>query len=510
MTNRCSALISVISRESAIVAWLLLFVPAYGMAQSTVPANRRFDSVREVIREVMEEKAIPSVSVAVAKDGRIVWEEGFGWADREKLLPATPNTMYSLASISKPFTATGLMRLAEQGKVELDKPANEYLGLGQIRGLAGSASAATVRRVLSHTAGLPHHVQFFYINEPYRPPSMEETIARYGIVVYTPGQEFEYSNLGFGIADHIVTRVSGEDFADYMRKEVFAPLGLTHTSVDIGPGLEAYVAQRYDAQLRPIPFYTFDHVGASAIYSSAHDLVRFGMFHLKDHLADQQAILKDSTVDQMQQEVISIHSTFGYALGWFTNSNDHGYRFVGHTGGMPGVSTMLALIPSENLAVVVLTNSEADSSKIRKAVLGSMLPKYAEALLHDSSEATAKPEPFLPPTQLLGSWVGTVQTWQGKIPFSMTFQPDGDIHVKLGDNFETLLNEASFRNGTLAGSFASSIPTPDVNLYRSQVELKLWLQGETLGGQVTAVTPTDPEHYALSSYAELARKTSGH
>ena len=510
MSKQCSSFVSMSSRHSALAAWLILIVPAVVTAQLPAKVDPRFDAARAVIRQVMEEKGIPSVAVAVAKDGKIVWEEGFGWADREKMMPATPNTMYSLASISKPFTATGLMRLVEQGKVELDKPANEYLGLGQIRGLAGDASGATIRRILSHTAGLPHHVQFFYLNEPYRPPSMEETIARYGIVVYPPGQEYEYSNLGFGIVDHIITRVSGQDFADYMRKEVFAPLGLTHTSVDIGPGLEAYVAQRYDAQLRPIQVYTFDHVGASAIYSSAHDLVRFGMFHLKDHLADQQAILKDSTIDQMHQEVISIHSSLGYALGWFTNSNDHGYRFVGHTGAMPGVSTMLALFPSENFVAVVLTNSEADSSKIRKAVLGSMLPKYAEAAPHDSSDATTKPEPFMPPSQLLGKWVGTVQTWQGKIPFSMTFQPDGDIHVKLGDNFETLLNEVSFRDGTLAGSFASSIPTPDVNRYPSEVDLKLWLRGDTLSGQATAVTTADPEHYALSSYADLVRRTPGH
>jgi CubicO group peptidase (beta-lactamase class C family) len=489
---------------------LFLTLASLSRAQSPRDRNPQFDQAREAIRHSMEEKGIPSVAIAVARKGKIIWEEGFGWADREKMTPATADTMYSLASISKPITATGLLKLVEQGKIDLDQPANKYLGIGQIRGLAGDASGATVRRILSHTAGLPHHVQFFYADEPYRAPSMEETIARYGVVVYSPGKGYEYSNLGFGILDYIISRVSGQDYSDYMRKEVFAPLGLTHTSVDIGSGLEPYAAQRYDARLRPIPFYTFDHTGASAIYSSAHDLVRFGMFHLKDHLSDQQAILKDSTLDQMHQEVTSIEGTLGYALGWYTRSDDHGYRFVAHTGGMPGVSTMLALIPSEDLVVVVLTNSEADSSKIRRAVLGAVLPKYAEALVHDSPPPDKKPEANLPPSQLLGKWTGTLQTWQGKIPFWMELRPGGDIHLKLGENFETLLNEVSYRDGVLFGTFPSSIPTPDVSRYRSDVELKLWPEGDSLRGQATAVTSTDPEHYALSSYVDLAREKTAH
>lgn len=93
----------------------------------------------------MEENKIPSLSVAVAKDGKIIWEEGFGWADREKMIPAIPDTLYSLASVTKPFTATGLMRLVELGKIDLDKPANEYLGASKITGLAGQVGCGLGR-----------------------------------------------------------------------------------------------------------------------------------------------------------------------------------------------------------------------------------------------------------------------------------------------------------------------------------------------------------------------------
>lgn len=253
----------------------LLLLAASPVSAQTPTAAARWDLVRATIREVMAENSLASISVAVAKDGRIVWEESFGWADREKAIPATPHTMYSVASISKPITATALMTLVEQGKVDLDKPANEYLGPGKLTGLAGDASGATVRRVLSHTAGLPLHYQFYYRSNAYPALSNDETISRYGILVNPPGDVYNYSNLGYGIIDHIIARSSGSDYADFMRSKVFLPLGLTRTSIGLAPELEPYAAQRYDAKHRILPFYDFDHRGGSAVYSSAHDLVRF-------------------------------------------------------------------------------------------------------------------------------------------------------------------------------------------------------------------------------------------
>jgi CubicO group peptidase (beta-lactamase class C family) len=480
-------------------------------AQVEPKPDPRFEPARGVIRQVMAEKNVPSVSVAVAKNGKIVWEEAFGWADREKRIRATPETMYSLASISKPFTATALMRLVEQGKIDLDKPANDYLGSSKLTGLAGDASAATVRRVLSHTAGLPYHYHFFYNNESDGPPSMDESIAHYGLIVTLPGEAYEYSNLGYGIIDYIISRVSGREYDDYMRTEVFLPLGLTHTSVDIGPGLESYAAQRYDFQQRRIPFYTFDHRGGSAIYASSHDLLRFAMFHLKDHLPDQQAILKDSTIDLMHETAtppVPDQPGLGYGLGWITKSDDHEYKVVYHTGGMPGVSTAFVLFPSEDLAAVVLTNSYAGiTPKMVQAVVGCVLPKYAEATRNDSDEKPRKPGPFTATAALLGQWKGEVGTWERKLPLSITFQQDGDIHIKLGDEMETLVNDASFKNGILEGRFDRSMPTPDARRYPHSLLLHLRLRGNKLNGQVIAETPDDSVHFALSSFAELTKET---
>jgi CubicO group peptidase (beta-lactamase class C family) len=289
--------------------------------------------------------------------------------------------MYSLASISKPITATGLMVLVERGLVDLDNPINDYLGDAKLNGRAFDASGATVRRVANHTAGLPLHYQFFYEGEPYRRPPMDETIRRYANLVTPPGERSQYSNLGYGILDYVLERISGKSYPDFMRDEVFVPLGLTRMSVDIGPGLEGFSATRYNPEGLPYPFYDFDHPGGSAVFASAHDLIRFGMFHLKNHLPDQRQIISDEAIDRMHTPTALDEegSTNGYGIGWRSATNDQGVRIVSHSGGMGGVSTLLQLAPEHDAAAVVLCNAQTGlASETAAEIMAVLTPGEAE------------------------------------------------------------------------------------------------------------------------------------
>ena len=477
--------------------------------------DTRFDQVRSRIQDLMLKEQLPSVAVAVAQHGRIIWEQGFGWADREQLRPATPDTMYSLASISKPFTATAIMMLVKQGKLKLDGPANDYLGAEKLSGLAGDPSGATIRRLLNHTAGLPLHWHFFYVNESYPCPSMDVTILRYGNLINRPGDVFQYSNLGFGVLSHIISRVSGLSYPDAMRTLVFAPLGLPHTQVPMTPDVGPYAAVRYDSRARPLPFYTFDHLGASAVYSSAHDLIRFAMFHLKDHLADQQAILDDPAIDLMHRlDIPMVGSDKSYGLGFFGTPDEHGFKTFGHDGGMPGVSTTMRLYPDEDLAVVALTNSSPSDvysgipaiPEIAGEIVSAVLPRYGAPRAAKSTNAEPPAETYKPRSDFLGTWSGTVRTWEDTIPLKLVFQPDGDIHVRLGDQFETLLNKPHWEGKMFVGLFSGSITTPDANPQRHHVRLELWQRGDgKLAGEANAEATDEPSHYSLASYVELAR-----
>lgn len=477
--------------------WIMLLGASHSTAQD------RFDGVRALIRQRIVDGSVPSVSVAVAQHGMIIWEEGFGWANREERIPATENTMYSLASISKPFTATALMTLVQAGKIDLDKPINDYLGDAKLNARVGNANDATVRRVANHSSGLPLHYQFFFNNEPYQKPSYDETILRYGNLVTIPGEHYQYSNLGFGIIGYVLSRVSGESYPDFMREAVFIKLGLTHTSVGVGPGLEKYQAIRYDSTGVPYPSYDFDHPGASAIYSSAHDLVRFGMFHLKDHLPDQEQILTDASIEAMHQPTMKSSDNQGYGIGWGTEDRRDGFHVVSHTGGMPGVATILMLVPSEDIAVVVLINqlNRTPISEISDAILKVLLPKW-----ESTQNKPETPVAFIPVPELLGTWKGTLHTYQKDLPVTLKFLSSGDVHVKLADELESLLNNVQFKDGWLTGQAWGDVATDDAERHRANTLLfSLKMRGSHLNG---AVSTTEREYnpVALTQWLDVEKQ----
>src|SRR5574341_677248 len=162
-----------------------------------------FTRARAVIDSVMVADKLPSIAVAVAKGDKIIWEAARGFADVEKQIPATAQTPYSLASISKPFTATGIMVLVQKELVRLRAPVNHYLGGAKVIAREGNADAVTLERILTHRAGLPLHYQFFYEDVRDARPPMDSTIARYAVAVYPPGDAFQYSNLGYGLLDYV-------------------------------------------------------------------------------------------------------------------------------------------------------------------------------------------------------------------------------------------------------------------------------------------------------------------
>ena len=305
-----------------------------------------------------------------------------------------------------------------------------------------------------------------------------------------------------------------------MRSRVFIPLGMTHTSVDVPAGLAPYAAERYWPDQRPVSFYTFDHVGASAIWSSAHDLVRFGMFHLKDRLPEQRAIIADSSIDEMKKPVAL--EAFGqqYGLGWLIHKSDRGHPLVEHSGGMPGVSTILNLYPRDDVVITVLTNGSRGWGDVASQAAGVVLPGYADSLKAEKARAVKPPEPaaFVAPPELIGTWTGTIRTWMKTLPFELTVKPGGEVEAQLGEplkpdgsnrddaQLRALVNEVHWEKGVLSGRFAGQIPTPDVSWVPHTIAFDLHLVNGVLRGQASAQTSDRPVYFSVASYLELRRR----
>lgn len=458
-------------------------------------ADDRFDDIRVSIQEYLATSSVPSVAVAVAKDGNILWEEGFGWADVEKKIPATADTLYSLASISKPITTTGLMVLVERGLVDLDKPANEYLGDAKLIAHVGDANAATVRMLARHTSGLPLHYQFFYDDEEVKRPAMDESIRRYGHLMAAPGEVYQYANFGYGLLDYIISRTSGKSYKAFMEGEVFAPLGLKHSVIGRPSNFETgQIAQRYTPTGNKVPFYDFDHPGASAVYMSAHDLVRFGMFFLKNDLKGQKAIISHETIDSVMPV-----SEERYNIGW-SRAEMNGYEVFGHTGGMAGVSTRLALIPELNAVVVVLFNQNA----VGRA--GLRLTPDILSLLSPSEE---QQKTLVDTIEYRDVWRGFIETYQGKTPVELEIGEKG-MRAKVGDADWQDAGEYSLdEDGFLElGYFDGKIESDDAGRYPYKISFKLKRREDVLNGYATAVSNRgmpDRIGNAQSYWTELRR-----
>lgn len=485
-------------------------------ARTDAPSDP-FDAVRARIARILKDSSASGLAVAIAKDGKIVWEQGFGFAARDGKTPVTPDTMFSLASITKALTATGLMVLVERGLISLDAPANDYLGTAKLTSCVDGSPAATVKNLIDHTSGLPMHYHLFYADDSRRPPSMDESIKTYGILTGRPGEAYNYSNFGYGILGRILARQSGKTYAAFMKDAVFDPLGLTRTMILVEPVRLDNVAAKYDAGKKELPVCDFDHQGASAAYASVHDLLRFGMFHLGDDGSGRKRILKDMTLAAMHNEsgseVMDGDVPVKYLLGSLARLDYSGNTFHSVTGGMPGAVSRLDMIPSEHIASAVLANSDnVDLWALQQEIFAALLPAFRNEPSKPASadEGGAKGR-FNPPDALQGVWEGTIRTSEKTIPAKMVFPRGSEPVLEIeGKRYypvpvKTELGDPEFKAGVFSGLFWGRIDTPDTAGRPHTVYINVRLRAGKLSGSAAAVSIDGRRTFCLPHWIELAK-----
>jgi CubicO group peptidase (beta-lactamase class C family) len=433
--------------------------------------------------------AIPSIAVAVARNGVIVHEAAFGFADAEEKRLATVDTPYPLASVTKPLLATGLMVLAERGRVDLDQPAHRYAG-----GRVAATERYTLRQLLNHTAGLPTYATIRWSGEAAPAHDAAAMFQRYGFAAHPPGTVSEYSNIGYGLLGHIIAEQSGRSLGAFLESEVFWPLGMRNTMMLESAAVPPGVARKYDAAGKSLPATFNDTPGAGNIYASVHDLVRFGMFHLDDR---PSPILSAAAKETMRGYVdpgalYPYYDSSRYGLGWYFRTTAGGTRVVWHEGGMPGASSILVLLPDHELVAAVLINAND-----RNDVAQSIANRLIAAL-----EPSIQPLTFVPTDGFVaydaqptyhGRWEGTLTVDGQSLRCAMSFDVSGKITVLFPDRAagDLLPRESTFQalvNGDLLlGTFAATLPARDVAQQPGgYVLLRLVRRGEQLSGTMIA------------------------
>lgn len=327
-------------------------------AQATERGPR--DSLAEAFRADLDarmptqllDNLVPGAAVALLRDGDVAWIAGYGYADLEWEEPVESTTVFNIGSISKTVAAWGVMRLVEEGKIDLDAPIDNYLTRWHLPPSEFSHDGVTMRRLLSHTAGLSlHGYPGFRPDE--RLPSLDASLsgATNGSgdvrVVIEPGTEWRYSGGGYTLAQLVVEEVTGESFADYMRRAVLSPLGMRNSDYDWTPEIEARAATPYGSLGDPVPGPRFTAAAAAGLQTTAQDLAAFVAAGLRPRL------LRGETVRLMQRPANDASPEYGLGYGIIDSSRE---TIVGHGGANTGWMAFIAMAPATGDGLVVLTN----------------------------------------------------------------------------------------------------------------------------------------------------------
>jgi CubicO group peptidase (beta-lactamase class C family) len=376
--------------------WLLLLA-ACGQAAppAAPPADSLIASVDSVAAAFMKDAGVPGLAVGILRPGHPNIEKGYGVTRVGTDTAATDRTVYHMASISKPFVATGVMQLVEAGKVELDAPLTRYITWFRMKD--PRASSITVRQLLTHVSGMPDVTDYDWDHPQYDAGALERYIRGLAdsSLSAAPGEKWDYSNIGFEVLAELIAVVSGQDFETYVREHILVPTGMTHSTMlmtDIDSTKLAWGHSRSDSgvvsQATAYP-YNRRHAASSTMHSDAHDMLRWARINLNRGELDGQRILKTETYDQLwasQRDMFEAlkeraaragvplpYESFHQGLSWFV-IGWKGHRLINHSGGDRGFRTDLYIAPDDSVAVVVMANQErADVGELARQLLGLVL-----------------------------------------------------------------------------------------------------------------------------------------
>jgi len=337
------------------------------------------NALEAFIERQMKEQNLPAFSIALVDDQKIVWARGFGYADANRKVPATAQTVYRVGSVSKPFTDIAIMQLVEKGKLDLDAPITQYLPDFHPKNPFGAP--ITLRELMAHRAGLvrePPAGNYFDSSTP----SLAATVKSLNLtnLVYPPGTHTKYSNAGVAVVGYVLQCETGQAYEQYMKQHVLEPMGLDESSFAMSSQIQSRVATgvmwTYDGLTIPTPTFSLDEGPAGSLYSTVSDLGRFLEVLFAGGRGPNGPILQQQTLEEMwKPQFAPAGAKAGYGLGFGVSQLD-GHRMVGHAGGIYGFATQASALPDEKLGVVTVTTvdgANAVTARVADLALRMML-----------------------------------------------------------------------------------------------------------------------------------------
>ena len=330
--------------------------------------NLRTPELEAVLDDVVARQPSVGLAVGIVRDGGLAAFRGHGLADIRTATPITEDTTFRVASITKTFTAIAVMQLRERGLVDLDRPVNEYLRAYRLEPTRAGSSPATVRHLLTHTAGLAEVAHLRGLVEPDFGESvpagepLPSLASFYGATLPTyaePGTRFVYNNHGPATLGQIVEDVTGLPLHEYVRAHIFEPLGMTDSTLVRPPPGSARLATGYEIGSRGVrrpAERDMVTTGAASAYSTPRDMARYAAALLAGGASPHGRILQTPTLEQMfAPQYRPDPRVPGMGLGFF-RYRAAGHDAVGHQGTHPGFHSQITLTPDHGVGVIAFTN----------------------------------------------------------------------------------------------------------------------------------------------------------
>jgi CubicO group peptidase (beta-lactamase class C family) len=409
--------ISRVKRITGILILIILcsFIPVGCATAPKKPIDIRkegFEYTRKyiswLIQGQMEKHHVQGLSIALVDDQQVIWAQGFGYADVNKKIRATPETVYPAGSIAKLFTIIAALQLAEQGKINLDQPIQTYLPGFSTKTRFPDAGPITPRSIMTHHSGLPSDRLQRMISRKPKPFTnvLEEIKDEY--VAYPPNFIFSYSNLAMRLLGHMVEKVSGRDFVSQMDESVLRPMGMTSASFVPRPEIQPLISKGYKEGKEAEDFLLGDLPSPDGpLYASVIDLSHLIQMVFASGTAGQRRILSPETLSEMlhpQNSNVPLDFDFRIGLGWFLNDVD--IKNAGLVASHGGASTLfysqLIVLPEYDLGVAVLANSSFARGVVDRIAEETLkLALEAKTGIKQPEEKKAPREPIPPWSKLV-------------------------------------------------------------------------------------------------------------
>ncbi|MGH9218313.1 MAG: serine hydrolase domain-containing protein, partial [Vicinamibacterales bacterium] len=377
---------------------LALLASACAAANAPPPAGDRhpktIDEFKAAVQQVLDDTGVPGAGIALVRLGGVEWAGGVGFADRDARTPVTADTHFRAGSISKTFVAIALVQLYEDGEIDLDTPVAELASDVEIDNAWMISDPVRLIHLLQHTAGLDDmHFNEIY-NQSYPPDLPLAEVLKLNpssrVVRWPPGTRMSYSNPGYGIAGHILERLTGQKYEDRIAEEIFKPIGMTESSFHLAPDDHAKLAKGYSSRGGPAVAYTPIYLRpAGNLHTSAGDMGKFVQLLLNWGETATDLVVDPEYLSNMEHPRTSLASAAGLRNGYGTglaSSFVEGFPMLGHNGGIEGFSSSFAYSTSRDVGYVVLLNSTHSPEAMRR------ISRLAVRYLKANVEAPPKPE----------------------------------------------------------------------------------------------------------------------